>query len=303
MVIAKTLIKNHAHLNLTLAEVFEQVNNKLCENNDANMFVTAFMGILELNSGKFTYVNAGHNPPFVGQGGSFQKLKVAPHFVLAGMEGVKYQENSITLKKNDVIFLYTDGITEATNTQNELYTDVRLLSALNDCACAQNMADLLNCIKNDVNAFSRNAPQADDMTMLALLYRGAFAQITLDAKREELPKALEFVREQLSALSCPPQIQLKLEIACEEIFVNIVSYANSERVKIQITAENPVTIRFFDSGTPYNPLQSPNPDVTSGENERPVGGLGVFMVKNIADKIEYEHSNGYNVLTLLKEIK
>ena len=172
MVIAKTLIKNHAQLGQCPAEVFTRSNEQLCEGNEAGMFVTAFMGVLNLITGEFTYVNAGHNPPCLRMAeGNFEFLKLKSGFVLAGMEGVRYQENTITLKKGDMLYLYTDGVTEATDSRGELFSDFRLLEALNTCK-DDSLSGLLAGVKADIDAFVKEAPQFDDITMLVLSFRG-----------------------------------------------------------------------------------------------------------------------------------
>ena len=174
MVIAKTLIKNHMQLGKTPAEVFTAVNDQLCENNDAGMFVTAFMGVLDFLNGKFVYVNAGHNAPLIQKAdGGFEWLKVRPGFVLAGIEGIKYRQAELTLQKGDVFFTYTDGVTEALNPVQALYGDRRLIDILNaDAAKSLEVKELVHYIQKDVAVFSDGAEQADDITLLALKYLG-----------------------------------------------------------------------------------------------------------------------------------
>ena len=168
MVITKTLIKNQMQEGLAPAEVFTSVNAQLCENNDAGMFVTAWMGVLEISTGKFIFVNAGHNPPlFKKAGGDFEYLKSRAGFVLAGMEGIQYRQNELQIQKGDILYLYTDGVTEATDPDNKLYGEERLKDVL-DSHKELNPDMLLACIKEDIDAFVREAPQFDDITMLAL---------------------------------------------------------------------------------------------------------------------------------------
>ncbi len=172
MVIAKTLIKNHAQNKETPGDVFTQTNGQLCEGNDAGLFVTAWMGILEISTGKFTYVNAGHNPPLLKRaGGPFEWLKSRPGFVLAGMEGVRYRENTLQLEPGDRLYLYTDGVTEATNGDQELYGEDRLQAALNEAPDLP-VEELLPRIKNSIDTFVGDADQFDDITMLGLSYKG-----------------------------------------------------------------------------------------------------------------------------------
>jgi len=167
MVIAKTHIKNDAMDGKSPKEVFESVNNKLCENNDAGMFVTAFMGYLDIPSGRFTYVNAGHNPPLIKRGGEFGFMNLDPGLMLAVMEGLEYVQGEIVLSSGDMLYLYTDGITEAMDTGKYLFTNKRLLEKAhlyNDCSANE----ILFKIKEEIDAFAEGAEQADDITMLAL---------------------------------------------------------------------------------------------------------------------------------------
>ncbi len=167
MVVAKTLIKNHTQAGLTPVEVFTLVNTQLCENNDVGMFVTAWMGVLEISTRNFICVNAGHNPPLLKKAaGCFEYLKLASGFVLGGMEDIKYQQVEMQLTNGDELYLYTDGVTEATNTNNGLYGEERLLSVLNSNT-KLNPNELLSTIKKDIDSFVNGAPQFDDITMVA----------------------------------------------------------------------------------------------------------------------------------------
>jgi len=171
MVIAKTLIKNTAQSGKTPKEVFETVNNLLCENNEAGMFVTAILGYLDIPTGELTFVNAGHNPPLLRSGDHFNWLKTKPDFILAGMEDMLYKQHDIRLKPGDEIFLYTDGITEAANNDGALFGDQRLIEAAH-YNLDMPPKEFTISIKRSVDNFAEGAEQEDDITMLALHYRG-----------------------------------------------------------------------------------------------------------------------------------
>ena len=172
MMTSKTLIKSFAETGCDVNEVFTIANAKLCESNDAGMFVTSWMGVLDLKTGLVEYANAGHNPPLVRhKDGSFEYLKSRAGFVLAGMEGIRYRKNELQLSPGDEIFLYTDGVTEATDANNELYGEERLLrfmNTLNDLPASE----VCGMVKADVDAFVGDAPQFDDITMVYLRYNG-----------------------------------------------------------------------------------------------------------------------------------
>ena len=172
MMQSKTVIKSCAESGMSVEQVFTVANEKLCEGNDAGMFVTAWMGILNTKTGKVLFANAGHNPPLVKRAdGTYEYLKIRAGLVLAGMEGVRYRKNEIDLAPGDAIYLYTDGVTEATDLNNQLYGEDRLHTALEKCKDA---APQIICeqVKRDVDAFVGEAPQFDDITMLALKYHG-----------------------------------------------------------------------------------------------------------------------------------
>jgi sigma-B regulation protein RsbU (phosphoserine phosphatase) len=175
MVIAKTLIKNNAQMNKSPVQVFEEVNNILCENNDGGMFVTTFMGFLDVETGTFDFVNAGHNPPCIKRGGNeWEFLPTKPGFVLAGMENMKYKPQTAKIGKGDMLYLYTDGVTEATDRALDLYGEKRLLDTLN-AHKEEGIIGIVNAVRADIKEFANGAEQADDITMLALEYNGGDA--------------------------------------------------------------------------------------------------------------------------------
>lgn len=172
MMTAKTLLKSYAETGMSVEKVFIHANEELCEGNDTGMFVTAWMGLLNTKTGLVTFANAGHNPPAVKHSdGTFTYLKTRPGFVLAGMEGVRYRRCEVQLEPGDIIYLYTDGVTEAVNINEELYGEERLLTILNANADA-GTETICEEVKVNVDAFAGEAPQFDDITMICLKYNG-----------------------------------------------------------------------------------------------------------------------------------
>lgn len=170
MVITKTLIKNHAQLGMTPEEVFTRVNDILSRDNDACLFITAWMGVLDLTTGVMTCVNAGHNPPFLCRAdGSVTCLRSKPCIVLAAMDGVRYTSGTLTLSPGDRLFLYTDGVTEAMDKDGQLYGEERLTNYLT-AHVSDAERDLLHGLRTDMDGFTDGAVQSDDVTMLVLDY-------------------------------------------------------------------------------------------------------------------------------------
>ena len=171
MVITKTLLKDTAAHEFDPAKIFEHVNNILCEGNESGLFVTCWLGILTLSTGDLKVANAGHNAPIIIQGGEIKYLTTKPNLMLAGMAGIPYTTHSTKLEKGDQLFIYTDGVTEATNMYNELYGENRLLTVMK-AGIGKTPRDVLDIVRDDINYFVQDAPQFDDITMLEMMYKG-----------------------------------------------------------------------------------------------------------------------------------
>lgn len=183
MMTAKTVIKDLAQSGLAPADVFTAANKKLCEGNDAEMFVTAWMGYLELKTGLVHIVNAGHNPPVLIRDGKADYVKIRPNLVLAGLDGLTYNEHTLQLQKGDILFLYTDGVTEAMNTDNKLYGEDRLKDLLSfgeeypEPTEKNGIAEpICTAVAKDISEYAAGAEQSDDITMICIRYLGSEQQ-------------------------------------------------------------------------------------------------------------------------------
>ena len=302
MVIGKTLIKDHTGLHDDLGEVFTEVNNILCASNSEEMFITAFEGVLNLKTGELRYVNAGHEIPFLcRKGGVFEPFKVRAGFVLAGMQGIRYRAGSMQLEPGDKVFQYSDGIPEAINSEKAPYGMKRLESVL-----AKNSekapSELLPLVKADVDAFVGDADQFDDITMLCIEFKGngRKAEISLTPDAESVKTVAEFLDTTLEAWEIPMKVVSKLQIVADEIYSNIVRYSQAKNAKVTAVQNGTVlSLRFEDDGKPYDPTTAAEPDITASAEEREIGGLGIFIVRNMMDSMDYRYKDGHNVLTLL----
>lgn len=305
MMISKTLLKSAAQGGLSPSAVLEKVNDQLCENNDAEMFVTVWLGILEISSGIMRCANAGHEyPALMRRGGAFELFKDKHGFVLAGMEGMRYREYTIELHAGDRLFVYTDGVPEATNAASELYGTERMLASL-DRARGESCQAMLERVHADVDAFTGAANQFDDITMLCIELRGAAKEHTLELAPtvENIPKATAFFEDLITEAGAPAKTVAQVNIAVDEIFSNIARYsgATAAALACTLTAEQ-VVLRFSDNGRPYDPTERDDPDVTLSAEERETGGLGIYMVKKMMDDMRYEYADARNILILTKKL-
>ena len=227
------------------------------------------------------------------------------------MSGVRYREYEIQMTPGAKIFLYTDGVPEATNAQNELFGTDRMIAALNQEPDAS-PEDILKNVRRAVDDFVEEAEQFDDLTMLCLEYKGPQEQpareLTVDAAVENIPAVTAFVEAELDALDCPPKARMQLGVAIDEIMANIAQYAyapGTGPVTVRFAfdeATRTVTLTFLDKGLPYDPRQKADPDVSLSAEDRPIGGLGIFLVKKTMDGMDYVYKHGQNILTIQKAL-
>ena len=306
MMRAKTLIKSYGIAGLSASEILTAVNREICSGNDADMFVTCWIGILNTDTGVVQYANAGHNPPLIRhKDGKFEYLKGArPGFVLGGMDGIKYKNYETLLDRGGEIFLYTDGVTEATNAGFELFGEERLKNSLDSlicCSCHEKCIELRKCIDD----FVGDAPQFDDITMLSIKYTGSENKLTTEASMDNYDEIIRFIETELEKIDCPLADITKFNIAADEIISNIVKFAYGDAtgymsvIVNKVTDGNGASLTFQDRGIPFNPLDNPDPDTTLSAEDRGIGKLGLFMVKKLMDKVEYEYSYG-NKLTITR---
>ena len=302
MMRAKTLIKGLSESGRSADDVFTEANRSLCENNDADMFITAWLGIIDLRTGTLKFVNAGHNPPLISRSGrKFEYLRTKPNFILAGMDITKYRTEEIMLQPGDTLYLYTDGVTEATNENEELFGEQRLETLLGKAA-GESPEDICRMVKDAAFEFTGSAPQADDITMLSVKFN-AFTdkdRITTKPDKGSIEIVQAFLEDKFNGADIRPALFSRTQIVTDEIWSNICRYsgASAASLRLSLDESNTLLLIFSDNGTPFNPTAAAEPDTTLSAEERKIGGLGLHMVRNLAASMSYEYKNGMNVLTL-----
>lgn len=314
MMIAKTLIKNVSETEDEVNQIFSRVNNTLCSGNKVDLFVTSWFGILNLDTGKLEFVNAGHNPPlfYSSKKGRYEFLKTEPNMVLASIKNIQYEKHEKYIEEGDRIFLYTDGVVEAANFKNELYGEDRLQLFLNSNTNLS-ARESIEALQKDINRFVGKREQFDDITMLELNYKSKKLNEEIELERmfkaevNELPRVQEFFNTELRNIGFRKNDIEQVLLVAEEIFINIAKYAYRDEtgncnIKIHVNNENVLVCTFEDSGTPFNPLKRNDPDLGVSAKERNVGGLGIYISKNIMDNIEYQYKNNKNILIITKKM-
>lgn len=320
MMMGKTLMHSQAAYLRNPADIMCEVNKSLNENNDELMFITSFMGVLDTVTGEFVYANAGHNPPLLyrADSGEYAYLEQQVDLVLAVMEDTEYTKQSMILKPGDKIFLYTDGVTEAANREEALYGEDRLLHFMNQKEVVSlSGKELLSAVNQSLKEFADGAEQADDITMLSLTFHGYKAmeaehnhgsEITIAADLSVLDRILGFADETMERLDIrDKEVRNRTAFILDELFSNIAMYSHDDGmtevcIRIEKCGAHTLSIELEDNGIPYNPLEAGEPDITSSVEDRPIGGLGIYLVKQSVQTMEYHYRDNKNVLKLVIEV-
>ncbi|MGX8713348.1 MAG: SpoIIE family protein phosphatase [bacterium] len=286
------------------------INKAMSEMNETSMFVTLFIGILNLRTGEMTYCNAGHCPPVIVSD-EIHLLEMDANIPVGLMPDWHFTRQSFTMEPGDYVFLYTDGLTEAENAEHNQFEESRMIERINDGSW-HSPHELIDDMTNAVHAFVKGADQSDDLTMMAIQLIKYIDQgnenrhsLLLSNDVQEIPKLAEFIDGIAEANGIDMSTSMSLNLAMEEAVVNVMKYAYPEgtRGDIDITSTvygGSITFTISDSGVAFDPTVKSNPDVTLGVDERPIGGLGIHLVRQIMDSIHYERKDNKNILTLKK---
>ena len=288
------------------SKIVISMNNSMSENNESNMFITFFCGILDLTTGLLRYCNAGHNPPMLNT----EKLPVLPNFPLGVMPGMVFQEQETRLGYDDTLFLYTDGLTEAENASSEQFGEERMEAFL---GTKRNAQALLDAMQEAVDCFVSDAPQSDDLTVLVIHYMAHPAteqqerHLILHNDIQQIPQLAEFVETIAEEKQLDQSLAMSLNLALEEAVTNVILYAYPKGADGLVDVEailKPHSLEFIitDSGVPFDPTAVPEADVTLSADERPIGGLGIYLVNKLMDELHYQRIDDKNVLSMKKNI-
>ena len=311
MAVTKTLIKSRASNDFSPASILTHVNNEISRQNEASMFVTIFLGTLDLRSGSFTYTNAGHNPPYVkSKVGDVIRLDQRHGPVIGALEDMVYGEDRITLSGGDMLLLYTDGVTEAMNAEGELYEEHRLVDVL--ARELTTVESMVGETVDDVWRFQGDAQQADDVTILAARYTGAGTEEQIRAVELRLTNRLEDISGVIHEFNMfaeehelPTVVRRQVDLVLDELLNNTISYAfgDEEAHEIEVEIElksGRLVLTIKDDGIPFNPFVGPEPDTSLSVGERDIGGLGIHLVRNVMDEVSYNRRTDRNVVILVK---
>jgi sigma-B regulation protein RsbU (phosphoserine phosphatase) len=292
--------------------IVRKINRALCDQNDQNMFLTLFLGVLDCRTGELAFCNAGHNAPVhVPYGHEPCTIEVKANLPLGVEPEFEFHPQKMHMEKNDLLFLYTDGLTEAENKRHEQYGEERMMNHLEDCRSL--IADVsprrvVDEMQADVTRFVGGAQQSDDLTMLAIRYQQDAIIMRNDI--QQIPTLAEWI----DSLGIPAELNMPVNLALEEAVSNVMLYAYPDVKNGQVLVEfvrscidlnkpqEQIVFIISDGGIPFDPTQQPPADISLSLEDRAIGGLGIHLVLQLMDEVHYERVDEKNVLTLIKRI-
>lgn len=314
MAVTRTIIKTCAADNNSPASIIMRVNEALREDNPECMFVTLFLGICNVSTGEFIYTNAGHNRPYIKRANGKIECIHQLHGPIAGAVGnISYQQEKLSLQDGDLLFMFTDGVSEAMDIDSNLYGDQRITDCLLDMN-GNHPRTAVDSIFASVNNFAGGARQSDDITMLAMRYGqeigsaevGSF-DLSITNKMSEIGGVIKAFESYSEKSGIPVPIAMKFNLVFDDLLNNIVSYAfpAGGEHEIKIHAEksaDSVLLTVEDDGIPFNPFARSEADTSQSLEDREIGGLGIHLIRNIMDEASYERRNDHNIVNLIKKL-
>lgn len=313
MAVTRSLLRIVAAQESRPERIVASLNNSMSDMNESNMFVTLFVGVLDLPTGRFRYCNAGHNAPVIidGESHEVKMLDVKPNLPIAILPEMKFEMQETVISPNTTIFMYTDGLTEAENKEKELFGDDRMIEVLTGME-NKTSKEQIETMLDAVHQHVKDAEQSDDLTMISIKYQRKqretkfYRKLTLHNNIRETPKIADFMDDIVGETGIDMALSSSLNLALEEAVVNVMNYAYPAdqvgNITIEAYAEDSdIQFVITDNGIPFDPTASDSePDITAGIEERNIGGLGIFLVTHLMDEVKYKRENDCNVLTLKK---
>lgn len=314
MAVVHSLFRTIAAHQTNPANIVQHINEYSCQNNDSGIFVTFFVGVLDLPTGRLRYCNAGHDRPVIVSRDEVKLLDAKAHLALAVMD-YAYTTQEYQLQPGDALFLYTDGLTEAMNEKHQQFRLKRVLEALEQSRTQQQTTPkaLVENMLARAADFVQGAQQSDDLTLLALRYTPQAEEVLLSRQltlknNVKLVKELNsFVKSVNQAMGLEKSLGMQLMLAVEEAVVNVMDYAypngmeGEVKIDVRVTPDR-LKYTVTDRGMAFAPTEVSKADTTLSLEDRPIGGLGIFLVRSLMDSINYERVDGQNVLTMWKKM-
>jgi sigma-B regulation protein RsbU (phosphoserine phosphatase) len=294
MAVMRSMFRSEAHRGDSAAEIVETMNRNLCEEYTGGDFVTMFVGILDLSSGCLDYCNAGHEQPVVAG----QPLDIKSNLPVGALPDWSFEGQQTQLKPGDMLFLYTDGLSEAKNNEDELLgrKRVRQLASEQSNGTAQQLIEMMEA---EVHRHAGDAKQNDDITMLAIKWQPN--EMMMSASMDEISCIKPFIAHVAKQAGMEEKEAKRLRLAVEEAVANIINHGQATTINLQAkTDDSQLVLTINDDGQPFDPTVDSSTDFSVPADQRPPGGLGIMFLHEMTDGLEYQRVDEHNMLRIIK---
>ena len=304
MAVTRSLFHSIATAEADPERIVWRINRAICEGNEACMFVTMFVGVLDLTTGLLSYCNAGHEPPLL----TGELLPVKRNLPVGAMDDWIFESQQVQLQTGDLLFLFTDGLSEAKNHDGELLgrRHVVQMARQHTSLTAQQLVELM---EDEIHRHAADAEQSDDITLLAIKWTPSQfsilnSQLSMKAALDDMALLQPYIENVARETGIDNKEAKRLRLAVEEAVINTINYGHATTINLQASvADQQLTLTIDDDGQPFDPTQGSATDLSLPPDQRPPGGMGIIFLQTMTDGLSYRRTDDHNVLTLIKKLK
>ena len=294
MAVMKTMFRSEARRSDNAAAIIDAMNSNLCEENTEGYFVTMFVGILDLTTGRLDYCNAGHEAPLL----SGKPLPVKRNKPIGALSGWNFEGQETEMKPGDMLFLYTDGLSDARNQTGKRFGRTQVAEFVGEQAC-DTAQQLVQLMAHEVHRYAADTEQSDDITLLAVKRSALIVQATMD----DIERLKPFITDAALQAGIDAKEAKRLRAAVEEAVANVINYSQATSIMLKTEKSGgKLIVTIDDNGLPFDPTLGSNTDLSIPIDQRPSGGMGILMMQRMTDGMSYQRLGGHNILKLLKNI-
>lgn len=296
MAVIRAMFRSETRRAESAAAIIDTMNHNLSEEYTAGYFVTMFVGILDLTTGHLDYCNAGHEAPLL----SNQPLPIKPNLPVGALPDWNYEGQQAQMKSGDMLFLYTDGLSEAKNNAGQQFGRQHVIQFASQHT-SDTAQQLILLMGEEVRLHAAGADQSDDITLLAIKWNQT--KLILHSSMEEIGRLKPFVEAVSKQAGMNSKESKRLRLAVEEAVVNVINYGNATTITLQSAMRDEQLILVIeDDGLPFDPTADSTTDLSVPPDQRPLGGMGIILLHKMTDGLNYQRIDGHNILKLIKNV-
>ena len=301
MAVMRAMFRSETRRAEEAAAIVTTMNRSLSEETTSGYFVTMFVGILDLTNGHLDYCNAGSEAPLV-IGRSPMALPIKPNLPVGALDDWNYEGQQTQLQPEDMLFLYTDGLSEARNEKGEQFGRQHVCRLANEHSDAT-PEQLVRLMEEEVHRHAGDAAQSDDITLLTIRWKPLTPHLSIEASMDEIGSLRPYIERVCQQAGLDGKATKRLRLGAEEAVANVINHGHATAVTLSAQrTDTQLLLTIDDDGLPFDPTKGTDTDLTIPADQRPPGGMGLILLHEMTDGLKYQRTDGHNVLTLIKQI-